>query len=652
MHHNMKYFFILIFFLFLAHNNTFAQEKYLKHKVEKGETVTDIAKKYKVTPYDIYRLNPDSQNGIKENTVLLVPSQPITTATGTLPEKTTKLANPIHVVQPKETLYSLAKRYGVSVEEITKANTEVLRDGLQPGQNLIIPVKGSGVEAQAKIAEKQEQKKDAPSYLYHTVKEGETKYSIAKDYGMTLQLLEELNPEVKDVLPLGFKLKLAKNALLKKELGTVDNDKGPLYITYIVRPKETMYSIIRNTGLTETELVAINPNLKDGLKEGMPLLFPADKFMISEEGDIVRKGYDMPARNLQDLTKTLVRNEQIEIALLLPFNMDRISTDSIRAQRLRNDKFLNITLDFYSGALMAIDSANALGLPVKVRVLDSNETKNTSAAATYLSTLSRVDAVIGPFFQTNVEKTAAMLKDKKIPVISPLSKDQGAPYDNLYQSVPSDDMVKMAVMDYLKNKNGNVIAIVDAKKGSSRQFIKTNYPEARFLDSGVTEAAMASILVKEGMNYVILDTESTGMILNATKVLATLQKDYQIQLVVLEKNDAMDHDEIPLERLMALKMIYPSVTKNNFSAEAAVYERNYKIKNNIFPNQYATRGFDVTFDTILRLFQEEGFVATTGTRSSEQVENKFIYEVINGGNYNKGVYLLQYSDGLILKQAE
>lgn len=633
-------------------NSAFAQEKYSRHKVKKGETVTDIAKKYKVTPYDIYRLNPDSQNGIKENTVLLIPSQPIAAATGPVQEKTTKVANPIHVVQPKETLYSLAKRYDVSVEELTRANSELLKEGLQPGQNLIIPVKGSGVEAQAKIAEKQEQKKDAPSYLYHTVKEGETKYSIAKDYGMTLQLLEELNPEVKDVLPLGYKLKLSKNALLKKELGPVMQDKGPVYITYIVKPKETMYSITRNTGLTEAELLAMNPELKNGLKEGMPLLFPADKFAISEQGDIIRKGYDMPAMQLEDLTKTLVRDEQKEIALLLPFNMDRISTDSIRAQRLRNDRFLNITLDFYAGALMAIDSANTLGLPVKVRILDSDETKNTSAVASYLSTLSGVDAVIGPFFQANVEKTAAMLLDKNIPVISPLSKDQGAPYANLYQSVPSDEVVKMAVIDYLKKKNGNVVAIVDSKKGSSRQFIKTNYPEARFLDGGVTEAAMAGLLVKDSINYVILETESTSMILNATKVLAAMQKDYQVQLVLLEKNDAIDNEEIPLERLISLKMIYPSVTKNNFSPEAAIYEKNYKKKNNIFPNQYATRGFDVTFDVILRLFQKEGFVAATGSKSSEQVENKFVYEVKEGGNYNKGVYLLQYSEGLILTQAQ
>jgi LysM repeat protein len=639
----MKYFIILFFSLFLISGNAFAQEKYTKHKVTKGETVTEIAKKYKVTPYDIYKLNPDSQNGIKENTYLLIPSQPIIAPAGPVKEKPTQVANPIHTVQPKETLYSLAKKYNVTVEELTKANNELLKDGLQPGQKIIIPVKGSGVAAQAKIAEKQDDKKDAPSYMFHTVQPGETKYSIAKDYGMSLQLLEELNPEVKDVLSVGHKLKLSKNAILNKELGAVpQQDKTPEYITYTVQPKETMYSLTRKTGLTQEKIIELNPEAKVGLKEGMVLHFPAGTAVA-----------DVPqTKAVVNLASTLKKSEQKEIVLLLPFNIERLSTDSIRSQRLRNDRFLNMTLDFYSGALMAIDSANTLGIPVKVRILDSDETKNTSAIASHRATLNNADAVIGPFFQSNVEKTAAMLLDKKIPVVSPLSKDAGAPYANLYQSVPSDDVVKMAVLDYLKSKQGNVVAVVDSKKGSSRQFIKTNYPETRFLDSGVTESAMKNLLIKDSINYVILESENISMILNATRVLTALQKEYQIQLVLLEKTDAIDHEEIPLDRLLALKMIYPSVTKNNNSPEAAIYEKNFKRKNNIFPNQFATRGFDVTFDVILRLYQEEGFAGAATDKASEQVENKFVYETINGGNYNKGVYILQYNDDLSLTQAQ
>jgi hypothetical protein len=53
----------------------FSQNKVMTHKVQKGETIIQIAQKYQVTPYDIYQLNPDAQSGLKPNTVLLIIKQ-------------------------------------------------------------------------------------------------------------------------------------------------------------------------------------------------------------------------------------------------------------------------------------------------------------------------------------------------------------------------------------------------------------------------------------------------------------------------------------------------------------------------------------------------------------------------------------------------
>jgi LysM repeat protein len=640
----MKYYLLLFFSFLLFTNTALAQDKYKKHKIEKGETIVSIAKKYKVTPYDIYRLNPDSQNGIKENTILLIPGESKTPPVAPVKEEPTKVANTIHEVKAKETLYSLAKRYNVSVEDLTKANGDSVKNGLSIGQKIIIPIKGSGVAAQAKTAEKQEARKDAPSYLFHTVAQGETKYGIAKQYGMSLQLLEELNPEVKDALPLGYKLKLSKNAVVSKEIQPTAPAKEPAYVMYTVQPKETFYSLTRRTGLSEDQITALNPDAKAGLRDGMELKLPAGTNIAEVAVN----------KTMADLTKTLKKSQARELALLLPFNLDKKGADSLstQQQRLRTDKFLNMTMDFYAGALMAIDSAKALGLPLKVKIYDSRETKNASGVEAIKSSLLSANAVVGPFFQSNVEKTAVMLAERNIPVISPLSKEAGDPYANLYQSIPSAEKVKMAMLDYLKSKDANVIAVVDAKKASSRQFIKENYPMARFLDGGVTAGAMKSLLVKDKMNYVILETESTNMVLNTTKILADALAEFQLQLVVLEKTETLDYDEIPLARLTSLKMMYPSITKDNETTNDDIFARSFKQKNGIFPNQFATRGFDVTFDVIVRLFQEEDFKTVMAGKTSEQAENKFSYESSNGGNFNTGVYIMYYDTDLSVKEAQ
>ncbi|QEE51126.1 LysM peptidoglycan-binding domain-containing protein [Flavobacterium alkalisoli] len=646
----MKYIVILFFSLALFSGSAYAQGKYKKHQVAKGETVTDIAKKYKVTPYDIYRLNPDSQNGINEGAILLVPTAggvPVKTDVA-VSEKSTKIANPIHEVQPKETLYGLSKQYNVSEEDLKKANPEIVTNGLQIGQKIIIPVKGSGVEAQAERAEKQLWKKDAPSYMYHTVEAGETKYSIAKDYGMSLQLLEELNPEVKDSpLPLGYKLKLDKNSIIAKEIAPGAQLKKPenQYIEYTVQPKETFYSLTRRVGITEQEIVALNPDAKDGLKEGMVLKLPNPN---PDSGTVfgATRSY---APGISNLSVTLNKAQTKQLALLLPFNINKGADDESEKERVRTNKFLNMTLDFYAGALIAIDSAQAMGIPVKVKILDSQESSTSSAIDNLRGGLVGVDAVIGPFFQNNVEKTAQILAG--IPIISPLSKEAGKPLPNLYQSVPTQDMVRMAMLDYLKFKSGNVIAVIDEKKLSSKQFIRNNYAGVKFADGTITEDIMKPLLDPSKMNYIVLDTESAGKVSNTVRVLSKLMADYQIQLAVMERTDILDNEEVPLKLLTRLRMLYPSVTNDSENPMAAGFIKKFKAKNGVMPNQFASRGFDVTLDVILRMYQPEGFAETIATKASQQTENKFVYRTLNGGNYNNGVYILNYEEDLSIKQA-
>src|SRR3970282_2788769 len=106
----MKYFITVcmacLFFTF----SVSSQEKSITHKVEKGETITQIAQKYKVSPQDIYQLNPDAQSGLKPNSVLLIPKK------GSAPKATSQPKT--HKVEPKETLFGIEKKYGVSDEAL------------------------------------------------------------------------------------------------------------------------------------------------------------------------------------------------------------------------------------------------------------------------------------------------------------------------------------------------------------------------------------------------------------------------------------------------------------------------------------------------------------------------------------------------------
>ena len=89
---------------------------YFFHTIERGQTVYAIATMYGVTPDDIYRLNPDSKEGIKAGATLKIPQRDIVGGTAKKQD-----GNYIfHTIQPKETLYSLSIRYTVPATAIVK----------------------------------------------------------------------------------------------------------------------------------------------------------------------------------------------------------------------------------------------------------------------------------------------------------------------------------------------------------------------------------------------------------------------------------------------------------------------------------------------------------------------------------------------------
>ncbi len=647
----MKYLVAFIFFTISISEGLCAQSnKYNQHKVAKGETIAQIASKYNVSTSDIYKLNPDVQKGIKENMIILIPKISSSTKKN---ESNSNQTTKKHEVLPKETLYGISKIYNVAIQDIEKANVNVLKEGVKPGQTLIIPGKN--------YVPKKETSSKTP--VYHEVKAKETKFAIAKQYEITIAQLEKLNPDIVSGLQLGYKLLISGEAtktvksepvVVKPEPTATKTEVSKNYGTYTVKPRETIYSISNQYDLTEEALIALNPELKSGLLDGMVLKVPirANNTVIPE---------NIPKREYKDLSKTFRKNTNRNLAILLPFNITKLDNDTINSikSRLKKDKFLNMTLDFYAGALVAIDSVKKMGIDIDVTILDSNETKSSSNVASLVqnNNLKNMDAIIGPFYQYNVEKLVELLDSDKVPVISPLSKDYTKSYTNLIQATPSANYVKNAMFDFMRTNNGNIIAVVDPKKGSVKQYIAENQKEvvfAEFTETGsLNQESLKLLLVKDKVNFVIMETENTNLILSLTNTLLKYMTDYQIRLVILGENVALDYDEIPMSRLTKLRLLYPSQNRVNDSPEATIFENTFKKKNRILPNQFAIRGFDVTFDIIMRLSQEKTLIETLSDAATEQVDSKFYYTPKPEGGYtNKGVYILYYDLDLTIKEAK
>ena len=199
----IKMVFRLIIVVFFFSVSVFSQEKYIKHKISKGENLTVIAKKYGVKAKDISKANPNAPKVLKLNSILLIPN--VNQVSEIKPTETVSNTTPgLHEIQPKETLWGISKKYKVSVEDLKKANPSLETEGLKIGQQINIP--SNSIAVSEKPIDDLKIVTDVEVVV--EVQPKETKYAIAKRYGLTVAELEKQNPFIKGKLPVGYVLKI------------------------------------------------------------------------------------------------------------------------------------------------------------------------------------------------------------------------------------------------------------------------------------------------------------------------------------------------------------------------------------------------------------------------------------------------------------
>ncbi|TXE15988.1 LysM peptidoglycan-binding domain-containing protein [Psychroserpens burtonensis] len=616
-------------------------QDYKTHKVAQGETITSIAKMYLVTPYDIYALNPDAKTSLKLNTVLIIP----TTRVKNEPIKESikeVVGFKKHKVRRKQTLYSISKQYNVDIEDIKKYNTRLYSENLRKGDRIKIP-KFKTIVNQVTLNN---------TVKKYTVLPKEGKWRVAYKFGITVPQLEALNPNMSEVLQPGQEVNVP-NIRDNEEKAVEEN-----YGYYTVLKSEGFMSLNRKLGLTQEQLETLNPELKaSGLKLGMVLKVPIDAKSATIFKELAITNL---SRNLKNLSVK-------RIALMLPYGTHKFDIDSVQEakKRIRKDAYLSISLDFHAGALMAIDSAKRLGISTYLKVYDTKNQLSEISNILDANDFSDYDAVIGPLVPKNLDRVASDLKRDNIPVISPFSMPMTL-YDNVFQSVPSGDLLENTIIKYVKSDSlpKHVIIISDSKHKRISDKLKVEFVNAEQIYSRNNKEGKEAYFIfqtdlenifKNGKNIVFLETDNEGFASNVISMINGLISDEkEIILFTTDKNRAFEGREISNYHLSNLKFHYPSVNKTaDIGSSKNAFIRAYRRVYNVSPNKYAVRGFDLTLDLLLRLASEDDlYKASSHDIETEYVENKFRYsKKMFGGFYNEAVYVVKY-DNLTIVEAK
>ena len=615
-------------------------QNYKTHKVQEGETIESIAKMYLVTPFDIYALNPDAKTSIGVNTVLIIPTSRVKNEP--IPKEVKEVVSfKTHKVRRKETLFSISQKYGIEIEDIKKHNERLYAENLKKGDRIKIPKYKTIVN---KVSLNNTVKK-------YKVLPKEGKWRVAYKFGITVPELEALNPNLDEVLQPGQEVNVPN--ISNNEEKTVEEE----FNYYTVLKSEGYMALNRKLGVTQEELEALNPDLKeDGLKLGMVLRLPQN----------LKTDYTIKDVDNTNLSTNLTNLSAKKIALMLPYRAHQIDVDSVQEakKKIRTDRLLSVSLDFHAGALIAIDSAKQLGISTYLKVFDTRnqlaELSNILAANDF----SDYDAVIGPLMPKNLERVAAELKKDNIPVVSPYSMPVNL-YSNVFQTIPSAELLEETMIDFVQSDSlpKHVLIIADSKHKAISDKLKGLFPESKQILSRKNKEGQEAYFInpadlenvfQNGRNIVFLETDNEGFASNVISMINGLNSDEQeIVLMTTNKNRAFEGREISNYHLSNLKFHYPSVNKTAVADSDNGFIRAYRRAYNVSPNRYAVRGFDLTMDLLLRLASEDNlYSASSDQVETEYVENKFRYaKKLFGGYYNEAVYIVKY-DNLTIVEAK
>ena len=225
------------------------------YTVQSGDTLYGISKQFGVSVDDIKKANNLTSNTISKGQTLRIP-----TSTTTLD----------YVVKKGDSLYAIAKRYNTTVKDIVRLNN-LTNNTLTIGQQLIIPISDEVTQPEV-------------TYKNYVVQKGDSLYSIATKNNTTVAEIKKINNLTSNMLSIGQVLKLPSEA--KQEEVTM----------YTVQKGDSLYSIAKKFGMSVDELKSLNNLTSNNLAIGQQLMIKSTTGdePINPEEECIGTGYVEP----------------------------------------------------------------------------------------------------------------------------------------------------------------------------------------------------------------------------------------------------------------------------------------------------------------------------------------------------------------------
>lgn len=575
---------------------------YLLHTVKKGQSLYSIASMYNVSVDDLIRLNPGSEKRIRTGKTLRVPQK-----AGSNQNKPT-----FHTIKAGETLYQLTLKYQVTAKAICNANPGLSAQNFRIGQIVAIPPRA--------VEEAAVRENTASS----VTTAGEVKANGAK----------------------GADENVAEDKQKKESWREMHK----------VKRKETIYSISKEYGITEEELIAANPELKEKkLKRGSFLFIPYKK---SEKESQIPTQVTAPTNEELFSQNTAKRTNYrtIKAAVMLPFMTDEASKKEEQTRMV----------EYYEGFLMAVDSLKRQGVSVDLHTFDTKGREATINNLLAKPEMTKMDIIFGPSHPRNVGALAQFANKHNIRLVVPFAPKVEQVFNNpqvyqvntpqsyLYSEVYEHFIRKFSDRHIIFLNPGNVEQEKQEFINGMKNELKDNgiqYHEVTLgeeVDPNQVIAAMDTLT-----NNIFIPTSGKNMALVKLlpRITQVLHEHPHFQMQLFGYPEWQTYTQDHLASFYELDTyFYSSFYTNNLFKEAIQFTNAYrrwysKDMANIFP-KYGMLGFDTGYFFLKGLAQEGNKLEENLNRVQVvPIQTGFKFERVNnwGGFINKKVFFVHFS---------
>ena len=497
-------------------------KEYYVHIVEQGQTVFSIARAYGLKYYDAV-IKTDIHLMKVGDTVWLPKNEYSVAAVSANANAVVSPSTRVHYIKIEsgQTLYSLSREYGVTVEQIVEANPELRTEQLKAGQMLKIP---------PKVAESGERKAESVDKA-----RAEAQQKAAEEAAKQKAAEEAAKQKAAEE---AAKQKAAEEAAKQKAASVKDE---AVKVSESATGNEAQATPVRHP--------VVNPYPFDEVPENFP------KQQASYYNFTTTSSFNYQVRDRQDKSRVFV-------SVVMPLNLDKINEISTSKfdieQRGKKEYKVFEFIQFYEGILMALDELQSRGVDVVLNVVDLTSDKDEDVVAAYNShNVANSDFIIALLVKKPFHKLAELAKQSQVFVINPFSSREDVVSDNPY------------VVKYMPSVEGTVKEILNLvaskHKGGNLYVIHSNNKSSTTDEKLFREEFEKQLSARKDIKYTMFDWAANGKLLSTLK---TTTDNVIVSLYNQDRNKNTVYANTLLNRLSTISSNAPTlITVKNYLTE-------------------------------------------------------------------------------------